>query len=582
MWVLYTLLVVLALLAFKFGWGGVRVILKTIKWTFIILALSVVAFIVYYNIAVDIKYPRNTDIPATAEVQNDSLGSFVGNNWMQQSKDSIWELYVEGDALQRGDAFGKLNKDLLYYQEKVFMDQIDDLVPNRKYQHLLKYFIKTYNRNLTSFVPEENLEEIYAMSNACSHEFDYVGDPYDRQLNFHAAHDLGHAMQDYMMVGCTSFSTWGKNSEGGDLIVGRNFDFYMGDDFAKNKEVAFVNPTTGYKFAFVTWPGMTGVCSGMNEKGLTVTINAAKSTMPTGSATPISILARRILQYAHNIAEAKAIADSTHTFVSESLLIGSASDGHTAIIEKSVDQCALYEAPQGQEWIVCSNHYQSPEFEKDENNIENIKTSDSPARWKRASDLVQKMAPLTPEKAVCILRDKKGTEDDNIGYGNELALNQLQGLHSVVFNATKLQMWVSTAPWQEGKFVCYDLGRIFANPKAARGNASVDELSIAADSSFINSPDFKGYLLYRQLVRQFKKKNPLEIYDDDVERLIASNPNFYKTYELAGDCRPDIECYDTVRLKFWKKALECRIPKQMEKERIEKKIKALTEKKNLK
>ncbi len=37
---------------------------------------------------------------------------------------------------------------------------------------------------------------------------------------------------------------------------------------------------------------MIGVLSGMNETGLTVTINAVKSDMPTASATPISILTR--------------------------------------------------------------------------------------------------------------------------------------------------------------------------------------------------------------------------------------------------------------------------------------------------
>lgn len=573
MWVLYILLFILALLAIKFGMKVVKVIFKTIKWTFIVLVLSVIAFIVYYNIAVDIKYPANTNVPQTSEVKKDAKGSFIGNNWIQQNKEGIWELYVEGDALQRGDAFGKLNKDLLYYQEKVFMNQIDELVPNRKYQHLLKYFIKTYNRDLTSFVPEENLEEIYAMSNACSHEFDYVGDPYDRQLNFHAAHDLGHAMQDYMMVGCTSFATWGKNSENGDLIVGRNFDFYMGDDFAKNKEVAFFNPTTGYKFAFVTWPGMTGVCSGMNEKGLTVSINAAKSTMPTGSATPISILARRILQYAHNIAEAKAIADSTQTFVSESILIGSATDNKAAIIEKSVDKCALYEVPQNQNSIICSNHYQSEDFKNDENNIENIKTSDSPSRWNRANELIGEHCPLTPQKAVAILRDKKGTGGKNIGLGNELALNQLQGLHAVVFNASKLQMWVSTSPWQEGTFICYDLGKFFSNPAAARGNATTATLNIAADTSFINSAEFKGYLRYRALKQKFRRDT---LSQEEIKEMVGANPLFFGAHETAGDAYLRLGDKENAKTSF-EKALGLAIPKQMEKERIERKLKHLLE-----
>jgi len=78
------------------------------------------------------------------------------------------------------------------------------------------------------------------------------------------------------------------------MIIGRNFDFYINDDFAKEKIVSFCNPSQGYKFMYVTWGGFTGVVSGMNEKGLTVTINAAKSDIPSGSATPVSLVAKKL------------------------------------------------------------------------------------------------------------------------------------------------------------------------------------------------------------------------------------------------------------------------------------------------
>ena len=151
----------------------------------------------------------------------------------------------------------------------------------------------------------------------------------------HAAHDIGHAVQDLALVGCSSFAAWGKKSEDGNLILGRNFDFYASDAFAENKIVAFINPKEGHPFMMVTWPGMIGVVSGMNIEGLTVTINAGKSKIPLIAKTPISILTREILQYARNIDEAIAIAKKRKVFVSESIMVGSANDNKAILIEVS-------------------------------------------------------------------------------------------------------------------------------------------------------------------------------------------------------------------------------------------------------
>ena len=236
----------------------------------------------------------------------------------------MWEAYIEGKPFERGVAFGQLTKELLYYQETSFVEQIRELVPSDNYLKVLKYFIAFFNRNLDKHIPDEYKDEIYGTSFACNPEYDFIGSGYQRQLNYHAAHDIGHALQGLNMVACTSFSVWDDQSADSSLLVGRNFDFYMGKKFAENKIVCFVNPSAGYKFMMVTWADLIGVVSGMNEKGLTVTINAAKSTIPSQAATPVTILAREIIQYASTIEEAYAIAEKRKLFVSESIMIGSA------------------------------------------------------------------------------------------------------------------------------------------------------------------------------------------------------------------------------------------------------------------
>src|SRR5690606_38919936 len=100
------------------------------------------------------------------------------------------------------------------------------------------------------------------------------------------------------------------------------------------------------------------VCSSdMNEQGLSVTLNSAKSKMPTKGKTPVSIIGREILQYAANIDEAYAIASSYDSFVAETFLIGSKADGKVGLIEKTPEETALY-LPDAEQMVI-TNHFQS-------------------------------------------------------------------------------------------------------------------------------------------------------------------------------------------------------------------------------
>ena len=531
---------------------------KTIKKIFkytscVLLSLLVIliAGICYLYFSADMRTPKHepsiimtkvshadttTMVPAEV-LYNDTLDlRYYDGNFLRHSESGLWELFVKGDAFQRGEAIGKLSSDLLHYQEKVFVDQIREIVPSDSYLKFLRFLIVLFNRHLGENVLEEYRDEIYGISLSCTHEYDFIGTPYERQLNYHSAHDLGHAMQDYMLVGCSSFATWGTQSADSSLLIGRNFDFYVGDAFAENKQVAFYTPDQGYKFASVGWPGMIGVLSGMNETGLTVTINAAKSAVPTGSATPISILTREILQYASTIDEAFAIAQKRKTFVSESILIGSSKDGKAAIIEKSPEKTVLFKGKEANR-LICTNHYQSEEFSKDERNMENIRTSDSPYRFARLEELINENMPIDASKAASILRNHKGLQDADLGLANEMAINQFIAHHSVIFQPEKRLMWVSTSPWQCGKYVAYDLNKIFNDTINLQHEIYSSNLTIPADE-FTETPEFQHLLTYKKLtpllLKKIRKKEKIE--EHVLKTYEASNPSLYYVYEVMGDC----------------------------------------------
>ena len=566
-----------------------KMIKKTIKYTGYILLLLIIVLIAgisYLYSSADMMQPKHEPDIILAEVPyadtiamipakvlyNDTLDlRYYAGNFLRHSESGLWELFVRGDALQRGDAIGKLSADLLHHQEKVFIDQIREIIPSDSYLKFLRFFIVLFNRHLGENIPEEYREEIYGISLSCTHEYDFIGTPYERQLNYHSAHDLGHAMQDYMLVGCSSFATWGTQSADSSLLIGRNFDFYVGDAFAENKQVAFYVPEKGYKFASVGWPGMIGVLSGMNETGLTVTINAAKSAVPTGSATPISILTREILQYASTIDEAFAIAKKRKTFVSESILIGSAKDRKAAIIEKSPEKTVLFTGKEPDR-LICTNHYQSEEFGKDERNMENIRTSDSPYRFARLEELLNENLPIDAPKAASILRNHKGLQNADLGLANEMAINQFIAHHSVIFQPEKRLMWVSTSPWQCGKYVAYDLNKIFKDYILLKHEIFTPELTIPADE-FVEAPEFQHLLTYKKLtpllLKKIRKKEKIE--EHVLKTYQASNPSLYYVYEVIGDYYEAMQ-QPQQAIAYWQQALKKSIPKLQEKERIQQKI----------
>lgn len=501
-------------------------------------------------------------------VHSDSLRT-CDDDHLLLNEHGLWEARISGNAVERGAKYGVLCEDLLAKQEHAFVDQIHEMIPSDFWVDFLHKLIIISNRNMAQHIPQEYREEIYSISLSCTDRYNSYGSPYVRQLNYHAAHDIGHAMQEYMLVGCSSFACWAEQSEEGSLIVGRNFDFYVGDNFAKNKVVLFVEPDSGYKFASISWPGMMGVLSGMNEKGLTITINAAKGKIPTSSAMPISLLARNILQYAANIEEAYAIAQGYETFVSESLLIGSASDNCAAIIEKTPSQIALYKSDTSR--VICTNHYQSSTFAFDEYNVENIATSDSPYRYARVAELLDATTPLNVHEAAGILRDRYGKGGADIGLGSEKSINQFIAHHSVVFEPSTLRFWVSTSPWQLGEYVCYDLNNVFGGDVMAQSFA-LPQYNIPCDSLALGD-EYVRVCRYREQYKSIVSaiEDGGVVSSDFQQDFISTNPNYFQVYNTLGDYEQSKGRYKEA-VAYWQKALSLEIPRAAEREDIISKI----------
>lgn len=497
-----------------------------------------------------------------------------GSNYLIKNKQKLWELHIAGDPLQRGLLAGSLSEHLVKKQERVFFSKIQDIIPSKFKQQLLRQFLKWYNRKLYLHVPEEYQTEIYGISQYTSPQFNSIAPQYLRTLYLHGAHDIGHALQDLALVGCSSVAVWGDKSEDGELLIGRNFDFYAGDAFAEDKVVAFVTPEQGHSFMMVTWGGMIGAVSGMNKEGLTVTINAGKSEIPLVAKTPISIVAREILQYASTIEEAVVIAKKRQVFVSESIMVGSAKDKKAVLIEVSPEKFGIFDVPNSNQ-LVCSNHFQSEAYQSDERNKEQIFESHSKYRFDRMQELLLEKDRMNPTKMAEILRNKEGLKEAKIGLGNEKSLNQLLAHHSVIFKPESKIAWVSSNPYQLGEFVAYDLNEIFAKKENNYVVSASDEMNIPKDE-FLTTEAYADYEKFRIQDRiideAIEKKTKLT--SDFVKEYQNLNPNYWVVYYKAGKYFYENGWYKAAEIEF-QKALTKEITTVPDRIQIEKYLKKI-------
>jgi len=112
------------------------------------------------------------------------------------------------------------------------------------------------------------------------------------------------ALPDWYPIACSSFVAWGRLSPGGP-VAGRNLDFFVHPVLLDN-HIVIMNARSGTgdsarrAWATITWPGLVGALTGMNEDGTVAFIHDANARLgkaPKG-CLPRMLAARRILEMA--------------------------------------------------------------------------------------------------------------------------------------------------------------------------------------------------------------------------------------------------------------------------------------------
>ncbi len=386
--------------------------------------------------------------------------SYVGSNWLSRER-GLWEYHLAGEPFEMGYAHTRLGQRLLEEADDFMFAEFHRYVPAGWARFLIRLGVRWRYRHLADQIPLDRQQEIAGeAAGYLDRHADFLP-TYHRMVFYHALHDITQGVEHSPLLGCSAFAASGAATSNGHLIVGRNFDFEGPEPLDRDKAILFFKPAGRIPFASVAWAGMTGVVTGINAEGIYVSINAARSDDQGGEGIPVELLVREILERAHSIDEAIALVKSHSVMVPDFYLVADGKTGESAVIERTP---ARIEVRRSRDTILLTNHALAPAFAKDTENDRLRRYLTSGARYQRLSELVrQHRGTIDPRRALEILRDKRAEAGEVLGLGNRNALDALIATHSVVVDATALQLWVSEGPHCLGKYIGFDLRSEFSN-----------------------------------------------------------------------------------------------------------------------
>jgi hypothetical protein len=246
------------------------------------------------------------------------------------------------------------------------------------------------------------------------------------------------------MVACSTVTLPASAAPDGVARFGRNLDFPSFDIADKRSVVLVYRPDGGrHAFAAVSWPGMVGVLTGMNEHGLTLANMEVTRSIRVPSAMPYTLLYRSVLERCRTVDEAVAYLERTPRQSANNLMLMDAA-GDRAVVEIRPDGVTVRRGA-ADAALISTNHQRGAD-------------GDTPGECRRYDRL----------------HDTSARDFGRIdGAAVEAMLASVaQGkytMQSMVFEPANRVMYLSTGKHAaDGEFHRLDLKKLFAQPRSTQ------------------------------------------------------------------------------------------------------------------
>lgn len=213
-------------------------------------------------------------------------------------QDGMPVVILRGTPEEMGEQFGMLAVKNAPGLDAMFTNFLTDIGLKGK-----QGFVTLLARKLLPAFPEDHRKEIEAAAKASGRNLDLA-------LFANTAYDLSTGM------GCATLIVEKPRSLTGAPIFGRNFDYFPTKGLSEHTLIAVFQPKGKHAFATITFTPIVGCISGMNDAGLSITLNeihlsqAKKKEAFDWTGTPVMMAFRRVLEECTTVEEAENLLRS--------------------------------------------------------------------------------------------------------------------------------------------------------------------------------------------------------------------------------------------------------------------------------
>jgi len=422
--------------------------------------------------------PPNVEIEER-ELEVDNTGRRVahGRSWLARDG-RLWHLHLEGSPEEIGAAQGRLTarlfRDLDAHVQELLEQRYGVVVESWAAAMLMRWDYRAADRQLRP----DHRTELAALAAAIPEARAGRIESYHLLFLYQCFQELAQRLDDAVVEG-SMFAAHKPSSvadEEGNLIIGRTLRFDLGRDYEPERVVTFYYPDGKYPFVSVGWPGLMGVVTGINARGLFVALNPARTDDPLESGSPLSLVLRQVLEEADTLDQAVEILRAAQLRTAGIVLIGDGMQRKAVVMELAPRAPDDRRPTRGEDEPVvwATDHMVREAFERDAQNDRIKRYTSSGHRYARLEELLGRRSTVDQEAALATLRDRKGLQDGELGLGNLNALDNLATTHSVIVDATSMVLWVAEGPSTLGRYRAFDLRHLLGRQGAR--SAPLDDM----------------------------------------------------------------------------------------------------------